>query len=186
VWWKPEHWDKTMLNALSGAYQAMGHSVSKQVNAHKADLSVQFGPAVPAPQVIAVVLSQAAKRVTAINEWTRTELKRIIADGVAAGLSPAELGDGIEAWSGWNEYRAERIATTELAQSYNTASLGSYREAGLEMVQADDACTCDECQAAFGDSPIMSIDEADSIEDHPNGTLEWLPVVSETVEEGDE
>jgi hypothetical protein len=32
----------------------------------------------------------------------------------------------------------------------------------------------------------MSIDEADSIEDHPNGTLEWLPVVSETVEEGDE
>jgi hypothetical protein len=186
VWWKPEHWDKTMLNALSGVYQAVGHGVSKQVNAHKADLSVQFGPAVPAPKVVAHVLALGAKDVSGINEWTRLRLKEIIAQGVTDGLSPAELGDSIEAWSGWNEYRAERIATTELAQAYNTASLGSYREAGLEMVQADDACTCDECQEAFGDSPIMSIDEADSIEDHPNGTLEWLPVVSETVEEGDE
>jgi hypothetical protein len=186
AWWKPERWNATLLAALSGTYQSIGAQVVAQVNAHKADLGVSFGPAVPVPpRVIARILDKAAKRVVGINDWTRDQLVTLIGQGARDGLSPAELGDAIEKWTGWNEYRAERIATTELAQAYNDATLGSYREAGIDMVEADDACTCDECQEAFGDHPVMPMDEADGIEDHPNGTLEWLPVITEDAALGD-
>jgi len=185
VWWKPD-WDAQMMAALSGSYEAIGSQVAAQVNAHKADLGVAFGPAVPVPpRVIASILTKAAARVKGINETTRDDLTALIAQGAKDGLSPAALGDAIGAYTGWDEYRSERIATTELARAYNDAALGSYREAGVEMVQADDACTCDECQAAFGDSPVMSMDDADGIEDHPNGTLEWIPIVSEEVDDSE-
>ena len=57
----------------------------------------------------------------------------LIKAGVDAGLSPAELGDSIETWTGWDEYRAERIATTELRSAYNQAARESYAEAGVTL-----------------------------------------------------
>lgn len=175
AWWDDARWNAALTAALAPSYQEIAGTVA--ATAGKAGPLVAFGPATP--RVLARVLAKGAKRVQGINDYTRDEIKALISQGVKDGLSPAALGDLIEEWSGWDEYRAERIATTELAQAYNDASLGSYQDNGVEYVQADDACTCEICQARFGDNPVLTVDEADGIEDHPNGTLEWLPVVTD-------
>jgi hypothetical protein len=90
-------------------------------------------------------------------------------------MSPAELGDTIEAWTGFDEARAELIARTELADAYNAAALGSYGELGVSEVQAIDGEGDDECASRNGQT--YSVDDAESIEDHPNGVLDWVPVI---------
>lgn len=119
------------------------------------------------------VLTRGAARVTKINETTRAGIAEIVAQGIDQGLSPAELGDAVEAWSGFDEYRGELIARTELMDAYNAAALGSYDEIGVTKVEAIDGDGDDECAAR--DGSVMSLEEADAIEDHPNGTLDWMP-----------
>lgn len=126
--------------------------------------------------VVKRVLDRGAARVTAINEVTRAEIAKIIADAIAQEVSPGALGDLIEASTVFDEYRAELIARTELTQAYNSAAIDSYREVGIEKVEAVDGDGDEECAAR--DGQIFDADEADGIEDHPNGTLDWIPVIA--------
>jgi hypothetical protein len=50
----------------------------------------------------------------------------LVEQGINDSLTPVELGDAIMAWSGFDEYRSEMIARTELMDAYNAAALGSY------------------------------------------------------------
>ena len=92
------------------------------------------------------------------------------------GMGPAELGDAIEGWSGFDEYRSEMIARTELMDAYNSAAIGSYDELGVEYVEAIDGDDDEECRNRVANNPY-TLDEAASEEDHPNGTLDWIPVL---------
>ncbi len=66
------------------------------------------------------------------------------------------------------------IARTELMDAYNGAALGSYADAGIEMVEAIDGDEDEECIARLAGNPY-TIEDADAEEDHPNGTLDWVP-----------
>jgi hypothetical protein len=72
-------------------------------------------------------------------------------------------------------HRAERIARTESMLAYNEASLASYAEYDVEMVEAMDGDEDEECRIRNGQT--FTIAEAAGIEDHPNGTLGWAPIV---------
>ena len=84
------------------------------------------------------------------------------------------LDNGVAAF---DEYRAEVIARTELMDAYNGAALGTYTDAGLSQVEAIDGDGDEECAARDGE--VFDIEKADAIEDHPNGTLDWVPVIEE-------
>jgi phage portal protein BeeE len=178
VYWKSPAADATMTAALTPTLSDVASTVSDHLAAvvpsHKA--SVAFGGP-PASGVVRHVLDRGAGRVTKINEFTRDSIKELIAGGIEDGLSPVDLGDAIEAWSGWDEYRAERIATTELMFAYNAAATDTYREMGVGEVEAIDGDDDPEC--AERDGQTFSVDDAEAIEDHPNGTLDWLPIVSD-------
>lgn len=81
----------------------------------------------------------------------------------------------VESIAAFDPYRAELISRTELMFAYNSAALGSYREAGLNMVQAIDGDDDEQCAARNGRE--FTIADAYGIEDHPNGTLDWVPVL---------
>lgn len=119
-------------------------------------------------------LRMGSKRVTQINETTRKGIRQRIHEAIEQGMSPQEAGQYVREWSGFDEYRAERIARTEMMFSYNAAALGTYQEAGIQQVVADDGDEDEECAARHGQ--VFTVDEADGIQDHPNGTLDWLPV----------
>jgi len=131
---------------------------------------------------VQTVLTRGAARVTGINATTRAGIQNLVAQGIEEGLSPAELGDTIEAWSGFDEYRSELIARTELGTAYNAAALGSYGENGIEMVQVLDGDQDDIC-APWSDVTVP-IDEAPDELGHPNCTRDFLPVIGSAEDYG--
>jgi hypothetical protein len=85
------------------------------------------------------------------------------------------MGDLIESATTFDEYRAELIGRTELMTAYNEAALGSYGEAGVGMVEAIDGDADEVCAARMGN--FYTLDQAELEEEHPNGTLDWVPVI---------
>lgn len=119
-------------------------------------------------------LRKTGERITGINEYTRMGVRARIKEAIEAGMSPREAGQHVASWAGFEEYRAERIATTEMQFAYNTAATTTYAAYGVTHVVADDGDGDEECADRHGQ--VFEVSEAESIEDHPNGTLDWLPV----------
>jgi len=174
-WWNGRKWDERLMAALQAPLVAMAQSVTSHVSdvlaPRKAD------PLDPVQRA----LTRGAARVTGINARTKDAIASYVASGIEEGLSAAELADAIEegitldGMALFDEYRAELIARTELMDAYNGAALSSYDDAGITIVQAIDGDGDEECAARDGQE--FSVEEADSIEDHPNGTLDWVPVL---------
>lgn len=182
VWWDQRRWDQALRGALAIGLTGMATSVSRQV--------AEVLPPAKADPLSAVdrVLERGAARVTKINTATRDAITGILTTAVEQGVDIVTVADALEAGSdlapligvsggivGDLSYRAEMIARTELMDAYNTSALYSYADAGLAKVQAIDGDQDDEC--ASRDGREFSIAEANDIEDHPNGTLDWVPVL---------
>jgi hypothetical protein len=177
-WWDGAKWNRAMSKALEPHAAAVAGQVTERVGPI---LEPRKAAPVWADDVRDDVIGKVGKRVTGINETTRDRVIGIIqnevASGIDQGLSPAQLGDRLEAALAdaktFDEYRSELIARTETMNAYNDAALGSYTQYGIERVQALDGDDDEECAARNGkDYPV---DEAYSIQDHPNGTLDWVP-----------
>jgi len=173
AWWNEAKWNaalsKTLRPALAGVGELVGDHVETVLSGKKASL----GPA--SKRAVDRALTRGAARVTRINEFTREGLRKLIAQAVKDGLSPAEAGELVASWSGFDEYRAERIARTELMFAYNAAAIDSYGAMGVERVEAIDGDDDPECAERNGQT--FTLEEAAAIEDHPNGTLDWVPVL---------
>jgi hypothetical protein len=181
VWFPAKRFDRELSGILARPLTAMAQNVTDHID------KVLPRKATKA-QVSAVdrALSRGAARVTGINETTRDKIRDVIARGIDQGMTVLQVADLIEAgdfvgglYSGsvFDSARAEMIARTELMDAYNGAALGAYGDAGVEMVEAIDGDGDEEC--ADRDGQVFDIAEADSIEDHPNGTLDWVPIIPE-------
>lgn len=174
AWWSESKWNAAMLRTvkptLTGVGELVGDHVEGALGAKKASLGSASKRAVDR------ALTRGAARVTRINVYTREGVRRLIADAIKRGLSAAEAGALIEGWTGFDSDRSERIARTELQFAYNAAALDSYGAMGVSKVTAIDGDDDEECAQRNGQT--FSLEEAEAIEDHPNGTLDWAPVLS--------
>jgi SPP1 gp7 family putative phage head morphogenesis protein len=127
-------------------------------------------------RTLQALLSRLGTRIKGINETTREKVSAAIREGIEAGDGAAALGDRVQAAAAFDEYRAELIARTESAQVLNEAQIESFREFGVERVTAIDGDDDPECAERNGKE--FDIDEALNISDHPNGTLDWSPVIA--------
>jgi SPP1 gp7 family putative phage head morphogenesis protein len=102
-----------------------------------------------------------------------------LAEAVEQGSSLAQFEASLrETLAEDSPARAALIARTESAGAYNAGAIANYQEQGVSRVEAADggsADSCDECNARNGQ--IFTVEEAADIEDHPNGTLAWIPVL---------
>ena len=177
TWFARKRWDRELTGILARPLTAMAQNVNEHI-----------GKAMPvkAMPVSAVdrALARGAARVTDINERTRRAVQAYLVAGIAEGASPADLADSIETGvlldngqPAFDELRAETIARTEITDAYNGAALASYADAGASEVQAIDGDGDEECAAR--DGQVFSVEEAAGIEDHPNGTLDWVPIIAD-------
>lgn len=180
VWFgKTARWDRELSKILERPLSTMAQNVFDAIN-RTIPSTVKAAPA----GTVERVLKRGAARVTKINERTRDAVQDYIVKGIEKGQTTLELADAIElgvlldnGQPAFDDYRAELIARTELMDAYNGAAVESYRDAGITEVQAIDGDGDEECAAR--DGRIFSVDEAYDIEDHPNGTLDWVPVLPE-------
>jgi hypothetical protein len=132
------------------------------------------------PFSIPSLLRRVGERIVGITDTTNDAVRLAIAQGIDDGLSPSQIGDLIENLPAFNEARAELVARTETMFAYNTAAIESYGSYGVTEVEALDGDEDAECADRNGQ--VYSIEEAASIEDHPNGTLAWSPIVGKAQE----
>lgn len=170
-WFRVEAEANRLRKVLAPLAASLGETVTKRT----AELLAP-GKADPFTESVTdALLKTVGLRITGITETTRDAVTTAVEDGYARGLSPAEIADLIEDLPAFDEARAELVARTETMLAYNEAALRSYGEYGVRQVQALDGDTDAECAARNGN--IYDLDEAYGITDHPNGTLDWAPVL---------
>ena len=184
-WWDAEDEDRLLTETLRGLYLKVGTGGLQLV----AD---QIGRTVLSHSVRAVLndlLTYGGARITQINETTRQAIVAQLAEGTRRGYSIQQLIEGVPAenYAGvtgavldngtpaFDPYRAEVIARTETALSFNRSSLTGYDQFGVKEVQAIDGDGDEQC--AERDGRTFLVGDALGIEDHPNGTLDWVPVI---------
>ncbi len=171
-WWREGDLPKALRAAVAGmAEQVAGH------------LSTMFAPGkatITEDSVSARAMERALRRlggrISGIDETTREGVRAIITGAIDEGLSARDAAQRVREWSGWDEARAERIARTELMNAYNSAALDTYDAYGVREVVADDGDKDEQCADRHG--RVYSVADAEGIADHPNGTLDWLPVAA--------
>jgi phage portal protein BeeE len=184
-WWDAALEDGELAAALRVVYEDAGRE-GLQVVATSLDRIV---PNKAVDRIVADLVTYGGERIPDINARTLQAITMELAEGTRRGYSVTQLIDGVpdEGFKGvlnvgldngigaWDELRAETIARTETALSYNRAALEGYRDFRVREVVAIDGDTDAECANRNG--ATFSLDDALSVTDHPNGTLDWVPVV---------
>lgn len=123
-----------------------------------------------------------AQLVRDVSESTRRELAKLISEELGTDKTPAQIASSIEEkFSQWPGWKAERIARSESRDAYNAGTLLAAQKSGITHARASDASggtnlhTDQECIDRNGQ--IYPIAEALHIQDHPNGTLAWAPLI---------
>jgi hypothetical protein len=138
--------------------------------------------------ILEASLQSAGARIKGINETTRQAIADALTEGTRRGYSIPQIVNGVpdEGYTGvrdapmkngqsaFDELRAETIARTETMNAYNDAALRGYDSFGVKEVQAIDGDEDEDC--ASRDGQVYPIDEALTVTDHPNGTLDWVPL----------
>jgi hypothetical protein len=184
-WWDPKRERSAFLKALQTAYLRLTRGALEVVanNVGRVVLPTAVRP------ITSKLLESAGLRIDDINETTRSAIVDTLTEGTQRGYSIQQLVHGVpdEAFGGlhdlklanggpaWDTLRAETIARTETMLAYNEAALRGYGEFNVKQVEAIDGDEDDECAARDGHT--YDLDEALAISDHPNGTLDWAPVV---------
>lgn len=178
-WWDPEEEDPLLTDALTPLW----------TTALEAGVAAARAVGVPVkgetPERMQRLTGKLADRVTGINKTTRAAIADQVTEGLRRGYSSAQIAAGVpdESYDGVTGvfedaagYRSVMIARTEMSNAYNRANMDTYRESGVvSQVEIADGSDDEEC--ADRDGAVMSLDEAEGLDDHPNGSLCLIPVV---------
>lgn len=178
-WWDAPREDALLRETLAILYVQAARG-SLQVVADAVDGII---PNRAVGRIVDDLLTQGGQRIKGINETTREAVQADLSEGTRRGYSldqmiegvPDEQYRGIKSLPVFDDARAEVITRTETMLSYNRAALDAYGEFGVEHLLAYDGDEDAECAERNGQQ--FTVEEALSIEDHPNGTLDWAPVV---------
>ncbi len=185
TWWDAEEEDRELTATMREIYADVGKGGLQAVADNLG--RVIFKGATNA--VIADLLTVGGQRIKDINARTLQAITVELAEGTRRGYSIPQLIDGVpdEGYRGvanagldngvavWDDLRAETIARTETMLSYNRATVTGNGEFGVTHLLAYDGDDDEVCAERNGQE--FTIDEAQDIDDHPNGTLVWSPVV---------
>jgi hypothetical protein len=142
-----------------------------------------------------------AQRVVQVNDTTKNIVRDLVEQSITLGMGPATLGRVLRGvvpplegdTNAWlpvlqgadrtfaSELRGETIARTEMRVAQTGGNLASYRDLGVESVRMIDGDEDEVCAARDGRE--VSIDEAweEMMQEHPNGTLDFVPVVAQAL-----
>jgi HK97 family phage portal protein len=145
--------------------------------------------------VIQRILNTAPARAQMIHRTTSKAIGRGVKVALERGYSIGQLARGVpdDNFPGLRsiltetDNRARLIARTEIMRTQNQSSIGYFQQQGYMYVQADDVDgDPDDTYVDPGDpfgrtcaerhGQIYQLEDAHNIDDHPNGTLNWMPM----------
>lgn len=135
------------------------------------------------------LMGELALRVTGINQTTREDVQRIVADALTEGVSGPQLAERLtglfeETYKG----RSLTVARSESQVAYGMASVTGYTESGVvayvELMDnpdhTEDYGASDGLSCAQRDGLIVPLEQARAhiLAEHPNGSLATAPVLA--------
>ena len=180
-----------MEKILATAYRRISKRTFKTVNDVGVAGTLDWSDKLPTIQRI---LTQAPTRAAMIHRTTSEAIGRAVGIGLDRGYSISQLArgvpddkfPGIRSLLTETENRATLIARTEVMRTQNQTTVGFYKEQGFSYVQADDGDDPDDTYIDPGDpygrtcaernGQVYRLEDAQNIDDHPNGTLNWMPM----------
>lgn len=117
---------------------------------------------------------------------TTEALYRALGDARAAGMGPPDVAKLIGKYvpegpyvNAGSEYRSLMIARTETHYAQNVASLAAYKESSVVtgVLAFDNQTGYGDEDCVARDGTVFTLEDAAAEIDHPNGTLNWAPVV---------
>jgi len=181
-----------MQKILDAAYRRVSKRTFDAVNDVGVAGTLDWSDKLPTVQR---VLAQAPVRAAMIHRTTDKAIGKVIQIGLERGYSVEQLArgvpndkfPGIRSLLTETENRSRLIARTEVMRTQNQTTIGFYREQDLFYVQADDVDgDPDDNYIDPGDrygrtcaerhGQVYSLEDAQLIDDHPNGTLNWMPM----------
>lgn len=172
--------DTGLTEAVTGAHVAAAEAAYGTANA--LGIGVSFDLANP---LLEAFVGQLAERVVGIDATTKGALDEQINEGLRRGYSIDQIARGVEAegykgiagvFGDAKGYRATMIARTESMVGYNGAALVAYQQGGVQRIEMLDGTDDPACAARNGQ--IIGLDAAKSVQDHPNGTLCFVPIIA--------
>jgi hypothetical protein len=171
-WDTSKHWDAVFERSRDLMKSVMKRAASIELNRMR-----KQGAKISDDQIEGWISSHLPEVIAKTAEVTRREVSDFLVDQLEAGVvDRAELAQKIrEHFSGFPNWKADRIVRTEVRDLYNTATLMAAEASGFNRVQALDAQTPgpvdQDCAARNGQ--IFHVGDAFRETDHPNGTLAW-------------
>ena len=116
-----------------------------------------------------------------VKGQTRDTVFRTIAEARQKGYGPDKVARLIRDQVGggpWKspQTRAKVIARTETKWAQNQSTIEATKASGVDYVQAvDDQIGHGDAECSARNGMVYPVSEAAGIEDHPNGTLMWVP-----------
>ena len=150
------------------------------------DLALNRKEKIAARERADLIQQRAFGELEGITDATASRVSRVIAQGIEAGRSPAQIARELtRAVEGIGITRARTLARTETIWAYNEAALNEYEEAAIagvaveaEFSTSEDDAVCPECEALEG--KVFSLDEAHGmIPVHPNCRCAFIPLIPE-------
>ena len=190
-----------MSRILEAAYTRISKKTFGSINSSGVAGTLNWSDKLPTVQRI---LTQAPVRAEMIHSTTSKAIGRTIEVGLERGYTIQQLArgvpddkfPGIRSVLGETENRAKLIARTEVMRTQNATQTGFFQEQGYAYVRADDGGGEDDNYIAPGDpfgytcsernGQIYRLEDAENIEDHPNGTLNWTPMPRGYTPEGNQ
>ena len=191
-----------MSRILEAAYARISKKTFGSINSSGIAGTLNWSDKLPTIQRI---LTQAPVRAEMIHKTTSKAIARAITMGLERGYTIQQLArgvpddrfPGIRSVLGETENRAKLIARTEVMRTQNATTTGFFKEQGYEYVRADDVDgDPDDTYIAPGDpyertcaerhGQVYRLEDAENIEDHPNGTLNWTPMPRGYTPEGNQ
>lgn len=130
------------------------------------------------------VAQRVGTSLNSIDDTVRTEAQGWLEGQLQESIDPTAVAAAArEHFADFAQTHADRVARTEGVVAYNRGSLTALHLAGVAQVQAHDASdgtdhlTDKECQQRNG--KIYSVEDAMNVQEHPNGSLFWVPLTTE-------
>lgn len=178
-----EH-DEQMRGLLINLYQRAG-SLSYKSASNLVGVDIPFDLSNP---FVRRTQRDLARRIVGINETTRNDVRRVITDGIEAGLNHKQLADELEGlYAETYRGRSLTIARTESQVAYNLGTADAYKASGVVMAMilhdnpkhAEDYGALDGMSCAQRNGVITNVDAVQRhiYAEHPNGQLAASPLL---------
>lgn len=183
-----EDYEKILVSFTDEVRDTLETSLTRAGKTALARVGVEIAFDLEHPRAVEFLTRHALEEATGISNRLKEEMRARIVSGVDEGLGPVDIAQDLRKFfDEQSDFRAERIARTEVVAGYQQGNMEGYRQSGVviskKWLTAGDDRVDDDClqNEADGEIPLdagfSSGDDTPPV--HPNCRCDLVPIAGD-------